>query len=169
LFTEFLADTQKIGQGVIVNAPGWEQLLENNKRKFAGDFATRTPFKSLYDILSNQDYVNTLISNSGANLTQSERAALVNSLNGFTKGREQVLREIVENQALYSAEYNAAFVEMQYFGYLRRNPQDAPDNDLTGYNFWLNKLNEFGGDYRKAEMVKSFLVSGEYRQRFGAP
>jgi hypothetical protein len=61
----------------------------------------------------------------------------------------------------------AAFVEMQYFGYLRRNPQDPPNTDLSGFNFWLNKLNEFGGDFRRAEMVKAFLVSGEYRQRFG--
>ena len=75
----------------------------------------------------------------------------------------------LKNQAFYDAEYNAAFVETQSFGYLRRNPQDPPDNNLNGYNFWLNKLNEFGGDFRRAEMVKAFLVSGEYRQRFGAP
>jgi hypothetical protein len=56
---------------------------------------------------------------------------------------------------------------MQYFGYLRRHPDDAPDNDLSGYNFWLTKLNSFGGDFQRAEMVKAFLVSGEYRQRFG--
>jgi hypothetical protein len=55
---------------------------------------------------------------------------------------------------------------MQYFGYLRRNPNDAPDSDYSGYNFWLNKLNSFG-NYQNAEMVQSFLVSGEYRQRFG--
>src|SRR6266446_7908048 len=59
--------------------------------------------------------------------------------------RAHVLRTIAENQAFYDAEYNAAFVEMQYFGYLRCNPQDPPDNNLNGYNFWLNKLNEFGG------------------------
>ncbi len=81
--------------------------------------------------------------------------------------RAHVLRTIAENQAFYDAEYNAAFVEIQYFGYLRRNPQDPPDNNLNGYNFWLNKLNEFGGDFRRAEMVKAFLVAGEYRQRFG--
>ena len=56
---------------------------------------------------------------------------------------------------------------MQYFGYLRRNPDDAPDVDFAGYNFWLNKLNEFNGNFVKAEMVKAFLVSTEYRQRFG--
>ena len=33
--------------------------------------------------------------------------------------------------------------------------------------FWFGKLNSFGGNFVQAEMVKSFLVSGEYRHRFG--
>jgi hypothetical protein len=54
-------------------------------------------------------------------------------------------------------------------GYLRRNPDDSPDNDFRGWQFWLNKLNEFNGSFIDAEMVKAFLVSSEYRQRFGSP
>ena len=50
---------------------------------------------------------------------------------------------------------------MEYFGYLRRDP------DASGYQFWLNKLSEFNGDFERAEMVKAFINSGEYRQRFG--
>ncbi|HKG15281.1 MAG TPA: hypothetical protein VKB12_18295, partial [Pyrinomonadaceae bacterium] len=60
-----------------------------------------------------------------------------------------------------------AFVLMEYFGYLRRNPQDPPDGDRGGYVFWLSKLNEFNGDFIKAEMVKAFISSDEYRHRFG--
>ena len=55
----------------------------------------------------------------------------------------------------------------QYFGYLRRNPNDPQDTDYTGYDFWLTKLNQFNGNYINAEMVKAFLSSIEYRQRFG--
>ena len=55
---------------------------------------------------------------------------------------------------------------MQYFGYLRRNPNDPQDTDYTGYEFWLSKLNQFNGDYLAAEMVKAFLASSEYNQRF---
>ena len=77
-----------------------------------------------------------------------------------------MLRKVAENAVFSRQESNRAFVLMQYFGYLRRNPDDAPDNNLNGYNFWLNKLNEFGGDFVRAEMVRSFLISGEYRQRF---
>jgi len=52
---------------------------------------------------------------------------------------------------------------MQYFGYLRRDP------DAAGFQFWLNKLNSFNGDYKAAQMVQAFITSTEYRQRFGQP
>ncbi len=55
----------------------------------------------------------------------------------------------------------------QYFGCLRRNPDDAPDGNIDGFNFWVAKLNSFGGDFRRAEMVEAFITSGEYRKRFG--
>jgi len=56
---------------------------------------------------------------------------------------------------------------MQYFGYLRRNPNDTPDSDYSGYDFWLTKLNFFNGNYVSAEMVKAFITSTEYRGRTG--
>jgi hypothetical protein len=73
---------------------------------------------------------------------------------------------VAESQALKDAESNRAFVLMQCFGYLRRNPNDPQDTDYTVYNFWLTKLNQFSGNYIKAEMVKAFITSIEYRQRF---
>ena len=168
LFSEFLTDTQAIGNGVVVNAPGWEQLLEDNIESFRGSWVTRPAFSSIYNGLSNSQYVDALIANTGVTFTPIDRNAFIDVLNNSAMTRAQVLRLIAEDQAFFNAEYNAAFVEMQYFGYLRRNPQDPPNTDLSGFNFWLNKLNEFGGDFRRAEMVKAFLVSGEYRQRFGA-
>jgi hypothetical protein len=58
-------------------------------------------------------------------------------------------------------EFTSMFVLMEYFGYLRRNP------DTAGFNFWLNKLNQFNGNFVQADMVKAFINSAEYRQRFG--
>ena len=80
--------------------------------------------------------------------------------------RDKALRAIAEDQNLYNAEFDRAFVLMQYFGYLRRNPNEAPDSNFDGYNFWLNKLNTFNGNFADAEMVKAFITSIEYRQRF---
>ena len=74
---------------------------------------------------------------------------------------------LVAEDEVKAAEFNRAFVLMQYFGYLRRNPNELPDINFDGYNFWLDKLNTFGGDFMKAEMVKAVIESNEYRQRFG--
>jgi len=65
--------------------------------------------------------------------------------------------------------FQTLFVLIQYFGYLRRNPDDPPEPslDFQDYNFWLAKLNQFNGNFINAEMVKAFITSGEYRQRFG--
>ena len=95
--------------------------------------------------------------------TQAERDALVAELNAGTATRPGVFRRVVENQRLRDNLFSETFVFMQYIGYVRRNP------DVTGFNFWLDKLNEFNGAYIAAEMVKAFLDSSEYRGRFGQP
>jgi len=66
----------------------------------------------------------------------------------------------VDNADFSRLERNRAFVLMQYFGYLRRDP------DQAGYDFWLSKLEQFDGDFQRAEMVKAFINSDEYRNRF---
>jgi hypothetical protein len=66
-----------------------------------------------------------------------------------------------------AAEFNDAFVLLQYHGYLRRNPTDPPDADDSGYQFWRAKLNQFNGNFIQAEMVNAFLSSDEYKRRFG--
>ena len=81
---------------------------------------------------------------------------------GGTAGRAAALRKVAESGSLTRAEFNPSFVLMEYFGYLRRDPDEA------GYQFWLAKLNQFGGDFVRAEMVKAFLSADEYRARFPA-
>jgi hypothetical protein len=163
---EFLPDTQAIGQGVIVNQTGWEEKLKENKLAFANEFVSRTRFTNLYGSLSDAQFVDTLNQNAGGVLSPSERDQLVTALTSGSQTRAQVLTTIAENGQFAEREFNRAFVLMQYFGYLRRDPNTGPDIDFEGYNFWLTKLNEFNGNFEQAEMVKSFLISNEYRQRF---
>ena len=80
--------------------------------------------------------------------------------------RGRALRDVAENATLQAQELNRAFVLMQYFGYLRRDPNGGQDTDYTGYDFWLTKLNQFNGSFINAEMVKAFIESSEYRGRF---
>lgn len=166
--SEFLLDTQQIGQGVIVNQGNWEQTLENNKQAFAAEFAQRARFLTAFPpSMTAAEFVDALNRNAGNPLSQSERDQLVSDLSTNARTRAQVLRAVAEDPDLSSAEFNRAFVLMQFFGYLRRNPNDPPDSDDTGFDFWLAKMNQFNGNFESAEMVKAFLTSIEYRQRFG--
>ncbi len=117
--------------------------------------------------MSPAEFVDKLNANAGNSLTPTERDQLVSVLAAGSKTRAQALRVVAENEQLTKQEFNRAFVLMQYFGYLRRDPNSGPDTDFSGYNFWLNKLNQFNGDFAGAEMVKAFITSGEYRGRFG--
>ena len=165
---EFVPDALQIRQGVQVGVGDWQLQLENNKNAFAAQFVTRSRFTNAFPAgMSSLNFVNALNTNSGGALSSSERDSLVNALTNNTMTRAQVLRAVAEDQTLKDNEFRKAFVLMQYFGYLRRNPNDAPDTNFNGFNFWLNKLNQFNGDFRQAEMVKAFILSIEYRQRFG--
>jgi hypothetical protein len=172
---EFLLDTRTIGQGVIVNSPGWQELLETNKVVFIDDFVSRAQFSQQYPLtLSPVEFVNQLDASAGGALSANEKTAAVAEFAGAatsdnTGARAKVLRRVAESQTFTQRERNPGFVLQEYFGYLQRNPDEAPDTSLEGYNFWLQKLNEFNGDYRRADMVKSFLISTEYRARFGKP
>jgi hypothetical protein len=165
-FNEFLTDIKAIGNGVVVLAPDWEAKLEANKVAYFNSFVQRSSFTSIFSPMSNDQFVDRLNSNAGNPLSQSERNQLVSDLTAGVKTRAQVLRAVADDQDLVNAETNRAFVLMQYFGYLRRDPNSGQDTDYSGYDFWLTKLNQFNGSYLNAEMVKAFITSIEYRNRF---
>jgi hypothetical protein len=180
-FGEFVPDTQQIGAGVVVGQNNWEAVLERNKQAYCDQFVTLKRFTDRYPAITTPAaFVTNLDTNAGNPLSTTELATLIAEHSLFPapggKSRSQVLRQIAEHQNLVNSEFNKAFVLMQFFGYLRRNPDNAPDADYTGYDFWLTKLNSFtqvGEDVlvrvQKADMVKAFIVSGEYRKRFGTP
>jgi hypothetical protein len=172
-FNEFLPDTQQIGLGVVVGQDGWQQVLENNKNLFVADFVGRPRFATAYPTtFTPAQFVDALFANAGVTPTGVERQAAINEFGGAGNtvnlaARGRALRLVAENPALEQQEFNKAFVLMQYMGYLRRNPNDAPDGNFDGYNFWLGKLNQFNGNFINAEMVKAFILAAEYQHRFG--
>jgi hypothetical protein len=149
-YLEFMRDRSRLLAGA---------NLEAQKTALVNDFLTRTEFLNIYQNLNNADYVDRLNANTGNSLTQAERNALVNGLNSFipTETRATVLRKVVDNAVFVQRETNPAFVLMEYFGYLRRDPEPG------GFAFWLGVLNSTG-NFRG--MVCAFLTSAEYQDRF---
>ncbi len=171
----FMAETQAIGNGVVVNVGDWRQQLHQNKTAYMLAIVRRPDFQAAYPAsMTTEEFITKLNANAGGVLDEGEKEHLTLVMefnNGSDEARAFVLRSFAEDATLHQKEFNRAFVLMQYFGYLQRNPDDAPETGLNfdGYNFWLSKLEEFGGDYRRAEMVKGFINSIEYRGRFGTP
>jgi hypothetical protein len=166
-YMSFMRDVQELGRGVVVNAPGWQQQLVANQQAFASRWTNRPEFKTAFDNLANDAFVNAVYANAGIVPQQTQKDKLIAQLNSSAMTRSGVLLNIANDAGFRQQEQNRAFVLMEYFGYLRRDPNASPDTDMSGYTFWLDKLNQFGGNYLGAEMVKAFTNSSEYRQRFG--
>jgi hypothetical protein len=149
-YLEFMRDRGRLLAG---------QNLETQKSALAAEFTTRQEFLTLYQNLTNAQYVDALNANTGNSLTRAERDALVSGLSGFfpTETRASVLRKVADNAVFKQKETNNAFVLMEYFGYLRRDP------DAGGFAFWVGVLNRTG-DFRS--MVCAFITSAEYQDRF---
>jgi hypothetical protein len=180
-YRPFLRDTQEIGRGVIIGTPGSGAQLEANKQAFALAFVQRADFQTAHGSQTADQYVDSLFANAGAVPTAAERAAAITAFGaGDNAGRAAALRNIIDSGSVFNKLYNPSFVVMQYFGYLRRNPNDTPDSNFLGYDFWLAKMDSFstaGEDVRtesvalarvaRAQMVEAFIESIEYRARFG--
>ncbi|HEX8351555.1 MAG TPA: Calx-beta domain-containing protein, partial [Pyrinomonadaceae bacterium] len=165
--SDFLRDTQEIGRNVVVGQGDWRAQLEANKRAFVNSFVERAALVSRYQTgQTPAQFVAALDANAGNVLTPAEEADLAARLADGRETRAGALRRVAEDDDFRRAEFNRAFVLMQYFGYLRRDPDASPDADFAGYNFWLGKLEQFNGNYLAAEMVRAFLSSDEYRRRF---
>ncbi|MEA2173991.1 MAG: hypothetical protein QOD00_1583, partial [Blastocatellia bacterium] len=140
--------------------------LDQSKAILAEQFVQRSEFEQKYQGKNTaESFVDALISNaqqaSGVNMS-AQRGALIARYNAganLSESRALALREIIEQPDFKQAVYNSSFVLMEYFGYLKRNPE--PD----GFTFWLNVLNnKEPGNYRG--MVCSFITSAEYQSRF---
>ena len=181
-YIPFLTDTQEIGRGVVVGQGNWQQQLEDNTRKYTEEFVARSDFQGAHGSQDAPTYVDSLFANAGVTPTQAERDAAIAAFGtGDTPGRARALRSVADSNSVFNKLYNPALVLAEYFGYLRRNPDDAPNTDFSGYDFWLAKLNRFsepGEDVtneqtairriQRAQMIQAFINSPEYRNRFGA-
>jgi hypothetical protein len=156
-YEEFLTDLNSIS--------GAQTAAEANALKdaFTRAWVERPDFRSLYEGLSESDFVDKLAATAGVSLPN--RTQLVTDLAtnrsdpaALKDAQARVLRAVVDNGVLFNREFNSAFVEMQYFGYLQRDPEP------TGYNNWLTYLNATG-DFRT--MINGFIYSTEYQSRFG--
>jgi glucose/arabinose dehydrogenase len=140
--------------------------LEASKLAFIAAWTKRPEFLQKYPVdMTGPQFVDALLGTiweaSQVDLS-NQRDALIQEYNNA--GRSSVLGDVVSNADFAAAENNSAFVLMEYFGYLRRDP------DPGGYQFWLNVLNNRvpNGLLGYRAMVCAFITSIEYQDRFNS-
>jgi DNA-binding beta-propeller fold protein YncE len=162
----------RLYKGALGRRPGYAEFMYDRSslidvadanaatQAFADEWVTRSEFLQAYpsDMMPEM-FVVKLLTTAGLTNREAEGQQLASALRSGEKTRAQVLREIVNFSEFENREYNAAFVLMQYFGYLRRNPDEG------GYQFWLDVLNNGVPNNYKA-MVCAFLTSAELQDRF---
>lgn len=161
----------KLFKGMLERQPNYNEFKTdrrvvnavNGKATLSAAFVQRTEFQQKYAAATTADsFVSAVIAavlqTSGVNL-EPNRGTLVGLHN--SGGRAAVVQAVADDPAFSNSEYNRAFVAMQYWGYLHR------DFDQSGYDFWLNVVNNRATNNYRA-MVCAFITSAEYQERFGS-
>jgi hypothetical protein len=158
-YQEFMPDLRRLGREVYPGSPGWLERLKLNEQALCDEWNRRPDFRERYDKASPAEYVGVLFANAGL---RNDESSLSADLAAGRMTRSAILQRISADRRFFSREYNAAYVLCHYFGYLKRNPNDQPDRDLTGYNFWRDQLDRTR-DYRG--ITRAFLESDEYTRQ----
>jgi len=160
-YAEFRQDLQSVLRGIVVGAGNEEQLFDTQFAKFVEDWTKREAFAASFGGLSEQEYLNRLIANAGLSIDGNEAQLLVIQASDPAIGRARLLQTLVDDSRLVDKEKNRSMLTLCYFAFLHRNPDDPPDRDLRGFNYWLQQL-ERGGDLEKLPIA--FHESSEYQQ-----
>jgi hypothetical protein len=160
-FSDFLPDMEALGSGVVVSSIDEQQpTLEENWRQLV----EQPKFQERFKAMTSEGFVDALAANAGIELAPAERAAFVDKLNSGSLNRAQVLLAIVNHRDFVERESNRSLVLLHYFGYLHRNPDDAPDRNMDGFNFWLREV-EISAEVDR--LTLAFMASIEHREKRG--
>ncbi len=157
---EFVPEVIAIGRDVVASVlENQDALLEENLKRFVAGWVERPQFKERYDGMSDQAFVEAITANAGLGLAAAERTDMVDKLRRRSAIRAEMLLSVAKNKDFIAKHQTRSLVLLHYFGYLRRNPEDPPDGNLNGFNFWIKEVETTGEVER---LPRAFMSSGEY-------
>ena len=161
-YKEFTNDLETICRGVIVGSDEQQEQLEDNLRRLLIDWTTQPKFHKTFGELDDTQFVDRLLANIGISLDALERQKLIKRLLDKEETRATLLLAIVDNPSFAEKEQSRSLVALHYFAYLHRNPDDPPDGNLRGFNFWVNDqerrpdVNKLSAAFREAFEYEKF-------------
>ena len=159
-YPEFIRALETIGTGIELGSKAQERQFESRLRDFVENLTTSDAFKKIFYGLDDAQYIDRLLQNAGITISPIEREALAGGLHAGKETRVDSLLKIVSDQRFVEKENYRSLVLLHYFAFLRRNPGDPPDHDLSGFNFWLKVLEQ---NHDPAKLGLAFKESSEYQ------
>jgi len=158
-YEEFMGDVGTMARGVILESEDADQIFDGNMHEFVQAWVHRDSFVRTFGHLTEAQFVDKLLMNASLEMDATERDGLINDLAGGRETRAGALFRIVNKQEFIDKENDRSLLLLHYFGYLRRNPDDPPDRDLHGFNFWLQQLAK---SHDASGIAEAFKKSIEY-------
>jgi len=166
-YAEFMADVAAVTDPADRNGPD-----PTKKAAFLVAWVQRPEFLNLYPTsLTNAQLGAALATKAGVTLSSSTQNAIV-----AAPSRAEVARIVAESPEVNAKFYKPAFVTMEYFGYLRRDPEDchdhanwfgSSDGSGCGYIFHNNRFQLVADpDFLENTIVRGFIEAPEYLGRF---
>ncbi|HEV2830246.1 MAG TPA: hypothetical protein VGW76_21785 [Pyrinomonadaceae bacterium] len=160
-YAEFRADARTAGLGLFPGSLSSRLEFDARLAALARSWEGRGWFVEAYGRLDDAQYVARLYGNAGIEATPAERTALAEALASRAETRAGALLKVAVDPRLEERGYNRSLLLLHYFGFLRRNPNDAPDRDLEGFDFWLSNLERVG---ELDQITLAFRDSFEYKR-----
>ena len=165
-YKEFKSDLENICRGVIVGSEGQTEQLNANFQSFINELTKRESFLKRFVNLNDEQFLDQLIQNAGISVATMDRQKLVSEVATQPDVRTSLLLKVIDEPQFVAKEQKRSLVALHYFAYLRRNPNDPPDNDWRGFNFWVNDI-EHNSDPNK--LRAAFSLTDEYQKFFKKP
>jgi hypothetical protein len=160
-YKEFKSDLEEICRGVIVGSEGQTEQLNANLQSFMNEWTKRESFLKVFGNLNDEQFLDQVIQNAGISIATIDRQKLISQLANQPDSRASLVLKIIDEPQFVAKDQKRSLVALHYFAYLRRNPNDPPDNDWRGFNFWVNDI-EHNSDPNK--LRAAFSLTDEYQK-----
>jgi hypothetical protein len=160
-YADFMADVGETGRGLV---PGFDEAqrdFENRLHGLAVEWTRRAEFRALSEGLDDRQYIERLYKNTGLAPDPAALDSLAGELASGAETRAGILVRVAEDPRLVEREQNRSLLLLDYFAFLRRNPDDPPDHNLEGFNFWLAGLER---SHDPDKIALAFKDSIEYKR-----
>ncbi len=160
-YSDFMRDLKAVAAYVNLNSDEATTEFTQN----LSEFSARLMEHESMQRLDNRTYVAHLVRNTNVPFYDWEQEQLAAQLDAGQQSRVDVLLKIANDDRLIEMQKDRSLLVLHYFAFLRRNPNDPPDRNFSGFNFWLQQLTQNHDTQKIATAFQNSIEFQAIKQR----